>query len=156
VWDFGSRRVPNELVGVIAASGLAWQWIAHDVVNLGLALACGVGIIALLWIPWARGGIGGGDVKLAAAAAVWIGHGEIIAYILSGALLGGLVAAGAYVASKRDAKAEIKHNMFLAMIFRAWPSAPTTTEGRVSVPYAFAVFGGSAYALAAPNMGWPV
>ncbi|OGQ80770.1 MAG: hypothetical protein A2289_16130 [Deltaproteobacteria bacterium RIFOXYA12_FULL_58_15] len=153
--DLRSRRVPNLLSATVAVGGLAWSVAAHQWQVALIGLVCGVGVIVLLWVPWSRGGIGGGDVKLAAAAAVWIGYQQLLAYLLSGAAIGGLVALGAYFASKQDARAEIRNNMFLAVILKAWPSAPQARGGRVSVPYALAILGGGAYVIAAPSLGWP-
>jgi prepilin peptidase CpaA len=69
---------------------------------LALALICGLRAEAVLWhggagllvltaglVLFARGLVGGGDVKLAAASALWLGFGRLADYALLGALLGG-------------------------------------------------------------------
>jgi prepilin peptidase CpaA len=69
-----------------------------------LAVACGLppqiilahvaaGLLVLLagFVLFARGLIGGGDAKLAAAAALWLGFGRLVEYVLLGAVLGGVL-----------------------------------------------------------------
>ena len=52
VWDVGTRRIPNLLVAITAAGGLAWQAVVHDGVTALLAVACGIGVVVALWVPW--------------------------------------------------------------------------------------------------------
>jgi prepilin peptidase CpaA len=69
-----------------------------------LAIACGLsvqiilahvvaGLLVLLagFVLFARGLVGGGDAKLAAAAALWLGFGRLVEYVLLGAVLGGVL-----------------------------------------------------------------
>ena len=51
-------------------------------------LACGAGVLILTFFMFARGWIGGGDAKLAAATAVWIGWTQLSSYALLASLLG--------------------------------------------------------------------
>ncbi len=50
--------------------------------------ACGAAVLALTFTLFAFGWIGGGDAKLAAATAVWLGWGNLFAYGLQASLLG--------------------------------------------------------------------
>src|SRR5262249_12312733 len=69
------------------ACGLSPQIIlAHMVTGL-LVLAVGFALFS-------RGLVGGGDAKLAAAAALWLGFGHLAQYALLGALLGGALTIG--------------------------------------------------------------
>jgi prepilin peptidase CpaA len=54
-------------------------------------LACGAAMLILAFGLFARGWIGGGDAKLAAATAIWLGFGHLGDYALSASLLGGLL-----------------------------------------------------------------
>jgi prepilin peptidase CpaA len=74
---------------------------------VALSLICGLRAETLLWhggagllvltaglALFARGLVGGGDVKLAAASALWLGFGRLADYMLLGALLGGALTLG--------------------------------------------------------------
>ena len=117
----------------------------------GLAVASGLGaaviVIAVLYRPWTAGGIGGGDVKLAAAVAIWVGLGAMIRYALGVAVAGGLVAAIAYLLSTRAIKREVRANLTLAMVDRSLPPVALREPGRVTVPYGLAISAGAFIAL---------
>ena len=86
-----SNRISLALVAgfvVLAiACGLSPQMIlAHMVTGL-LVLAVGFALFS-------RGLVGGGDAKLAAAAALWLGFDHLAQYALLGALLGGVLTLG--------------------------------------------------------------
>ena len=53
--------------------------------------ATGLLVLAIGFALFARGLVGGGDAKLAAAAALWLGFGRLADYALLGALLGGVL-----------------------------------------------------------------
>ncbi len=57
--------------------------------EIGVHLACGLGVLILTFAMFAFGWIGGGDAKLAAATAVWVGWGALGDYGLEAALVGG-------------------------------------------------------------------
>lgn len=67
----------------LAAGMDGWQIAAH--------LGCGLGVLALTVGMFARGWVGGGDAKLAAATAVWIGFDRLGDYGLDTAVLGGML-----------------------------------------------------------------
>lgn len=91
--DLRERRVPNGLaagiaLGALLAGPLAWS----PARGLGMAL---LGAVAglLCWIlPWWRGVLGAGDVKLFAAGAAWLGPSLAWRAALLAALAGGLFA----------------------------------------------------------------
>ncbi len=57
--------------------------------EIGLHLACGFGVLVLTFGMFAMGWVGGGDAKLAAATALWVGWGHIADYGLDSAAIGG-------------------------------------------------------------------
>ncbi len=59
--------------------------------EIGLHAAAGLLVLVLTFFMFARGWIGGGDAKLAAAIALWIGFDHLADYGLYAALLGGLL-----------------------------------------------------------------
>jgi prepilin peptidase CpaA len=59
--------------------------------QIGLHLACGFGVLVLTFTLFACGWIGGGDAKLAAASAVWLGFEHLADFGMGSALLGGVL-----------------------------------------------------------------
>jgi prepilin peptidase CpaA len=120
-------------------------------------LAAAALTIAVLYRMWLGGGIGGGDLKFAAAVSIWIGLGKMVGYALATAVAGGLVAAVCYFLSKAAARKEIRDNLVNAAVMQTLPSVPIAASsagaaslGRMSVPYGIAVIVGGAVALWAP------
>ncbi len=75
------------LVGAFLALALLAGMPALDVVELHLA--CGAGVLVLTFALFAFGWIGGGDAKLAAATAVWLGWDHLYAYGVIASVAGG-------------------------------------------------------------------
>jgi prepilin peptidase CpaA len=92
VTDVRSRRIPNVLTFGGAAAGLMFH--AAFPAGSGL-LPAAEGWLAgavVLFIPFALGGLGAGDVKLLAALGAWLGPSEIIRAAMYAALAGGVLA----------------------------------------------------------------
>jgi prepilin peptidase CpaA len=93
--DVTSYTIPNWIsLALIAAffptalvSGAAWPAI-------GLCLAIGVGGLLLGMGMFAAGWIGGGDAKLFAASALWIGWPAAVPFMLATGLAGGALTFG--------------------------------------------------------------
>jgi prepilin peptidase CpaA len=62
-----------------------------SLLDVGLAVACAVGLFGLGALAFAAGAMGGGDVKLAAAASLFAGPALILDFITVTALVGGLL-----------------------------------------------------------------
>jgi prepilin peptidase CpaA len=90
--DLFTLKIRNKLVLAIAGAWLLLAPLAgFSLVELGwsvggaaLAFACMLGLFALGWI-------GGGDAKLAAAAALWFQPQETLLFFIYTALLGGVL-----------------------------------------------------------------
>ncbi len=59
---------------------------------IGLHYACGLFILVVTFALFAWGKIGGGDAKLAAASAIWMGWSFVFDYLVTASFLGGLLA----------------------------------------------------------------
>ena len=95
VWDLTSFTIPNTFIltmlalfvvfagsAAIAGSGMDWQLA-------GLHLLAGtIGLFAGMAL-FAKGWIGGGDAKLFAVAALWLGWNALIEFTLLASVLGG-------------------------------------------------------------------
>jgi len=93
--DVASYTIPNWMPAVLivafavaaVALGLPWRLVAADVAVGLVALIAGMGMFAAAWI-------GGGDAKLFAAAALWLGLAGAPTYLLVTGLAGGGLALG--------------------------------------------------------------
>ena len=148
--DLRDRRIPNDLVVLVAAVGVggaAFGWMpplgAHDAL-LGLAVG------AALWLPFhVAGMLGAGDVKLFAAAAAWLGPvGALRAAALT-ALAGGLLAGGMLLVADgpRLAVARVARALHDPRALRL-DGAPHATR----LPYALAIAIGVLAALWRPEI----
>ncbi len=142
--DLLTRRVANGFSAAIAVGGLWARGATFGVWPAAQGFFAGTLVLALLWLPWRRGIIGGGDVKLAAACGIWVGLSNVAALLLLSALLGGVVAAATYISSGLRARYHIRQNLKETLWFRALPKVARNDEGgRLSVPYAVAIAGGT-------------
>jgi prepilin peptidase CpaA len=149
--DLRSRRIPNVVSLTLLLAGV----IVRGFHQGGLAALSGVGaaalVVAALYRPWLMGGIGGGDVKLAAATAAWVPFGRLHWFALFAAAAGGVVAAVYYFVARPGARAEIRANLTLTVLQNELPSVPSHRAGHPSVPYALAIAAGAVVGL----LGWP-
>ena len=86
-----SNRVSLILVGGFVALAVIAGVSAADVLS---HLAAGGVVLVAAFSLFARGIVGGGDAKLAAAAALWLGFDHLLPYLLYASLLGGALSVG--------------------------------------------------------------
>jgi prepilin peptidase CpaA len=146
-WDLAKRRIPNLVTGAVAVLGLVAQLVDRGWLSAASGLAAAVVSVALLYRPWVAGGIGGGDVKLAAAVAIWVGLESMIRYALAVAAAGGVVALVMYFSSRKAVRQDVKTNLTLAALQQTLPTVEVRAAGRASVPYGLAIAAGAAFAL---------
>jgi prepilin peptidase CpaA len=146
-WDIAKRKVPNLVTGAVAVLGLAAQLVDRGGWSAASGLAAAVVSLALLWRPWVSGGLGGGDVKMAAAVAIWVGLGGMIRYALAVAAVGGGVSLVMYLLSGKSTRREIKANVTLAALQQRLPPVEVRAPGRPRVPYGIVIAAGAAIAL---------
>ena len=121
--------VPWALTGIAAGT--------FSLLDLALALACAAGMFGLGTLAFAAGAMGGGDVKLAAAASLFAGPGLMLDFVTVTALVGGLLGvanlAGApigRVASAGDGTVRLRRNL---------PYGPAIAAGGLWVALALAL-----------------
>jgi prepilin peptidase CpaA len=92
VTDLRTRRIPNVLTFGAALAGLVFQFATGGVEGLGqAALGWLLGALVFL-LPFALGGLGGGDVKLLAALGAWLGPADALWLVLYTGVAGGVMA----------------------------------------------------------------
>ena len=100
------------------------QWMVHGVANFVIGGAIGFAMFSLVALV-SRGGMGWGDVKLAALIGLATGFPLVFLALIIGAILGGMVAIVLLVGKKRGRRELIPFGPFLslaAMITLGWGS----------------------------------
>lgn len=93
VRDLVSYTIPNWIsLAILAMFPVAALAAGLPLPVVGMHAAVGVGALALGMVMFALRWIGGGDAKLFAAAALWIGLGGALHFVLWTSLLGGALA----------------------------------------------------------------
>lgn len=92
VSDVRSYRIPNVVPLALALIFLSVQALAGHWETLPGVLAAGALALAFGWALQAGGVWGGGDAKLVAAIALWIGMADLPRFLLVTALAGGMLA----------------------------------------------------------------
>src|SRR5690242_10358039 len=62
-----------------------------DLNTLGLHVGAALAVFAVVFFMFAQGWIGGGDAKLAAATALWLGFDQLLTYFIWASLFGGVL-----------------------------------------------------------------
>jgi len=133
--DLRSRRIDNWLTGAIALGAPLFWWSCGLSLWPEVAMQLGVALLTLgvLAVLFAMRAMGGGDVKLLTALALWIEPAQFLKLVIIMSLLGGL----------------------LTIVFGAWHVMRRQTE-KLAIPYGVAISAAGlltiyvAYAPAAP------
>jgi prepilin peptidase CpaA len=92
VTDLRSRRIPNVLTFGAAAVAVLFHTFAPGGAGLGFAAAGWLVGALIMFVPFALGGLGGGDVKLLAALGAWLGPVSALWIGLYAGVAGGVMA----------------------------------------------------------------
>jgi prepilin peptidase CpaA len=88
--DLFTMTISNKVSLALAAGFLVMALaIGLGPAEIGMHLAAGVTVLVVAFVFFTRGWVGGGDAKLAAAAALWFGFDHLLQYLVDAALLGG-------------------------------------------------------------------
>lgn len=124
--DVRRRQIDNGLNAAIALAAPLYWWAAGlDAHAILIQLAVAAGTLGLLWLLFAFGLMGGGDVKLLTALALWVRPPLFFKLVVVMAFLGGA----------------------LSLVIAAWQLA-RRRRGRMSVPYGVAISGAALWVLA--------
>ena len=83
-----SNRVSLALAAGFLVLALASGMAPSEILS---HLGAGASVLAVSFVCFAFGWIGGGDAKLAAAAALWFGFGHLLNYLVYASLFGGVL-----------------------------------------------------------------
>jgi prepilin peptidase CpaA len=88
--DLTTMTIPNKLVAaMVAGFVLLAPLTGMDLPTFGMHWAAGGVVLVGAFLFFALGWIGGGDAKLAAAAALWLGWGHTLEFLTLTAVFGG-------------------------------------------------------------------
>ncbi len=138
VRDFADLRIPNHLTFAMGATGPMAIWVLGPGAEaVPAAVLAGAFTLAAGWTLFELGLLGGGDAKLAASAALWLGPEATLVFVLVTALCGSMLGAALLLMSR-------------------WNSAQSLLGGRwrerlqaesIPVPYAAAMAPAGAVAM---------
>jgi len=106
IGDWRTRTIPNWLNGIIALLAIPFWWSVGLDLWPGVALQIGLAaaVFGLFAIAFRFGAMGGGDVKMAAALALWLPFAGVVKLLVIMSIAGGVLTL-AMVAAHRMAKA---------------------------------------------------
>jgi prepilin peptidase CpaA len=131
--DLRSREIGNWLNGAIALGAPLFWWASGLPLWPGVAMQVGVAtaVFAVLAGLFALGAMGGGDVKLLTALALWIEPTWFLRLLVIMSLIGGI----------------------LTLVFAAW-HVSRRRKDRIAIPYGLAIASAGLWVLSAHY--WPV
>lgn len=91
--DLRTRTIPNWLNGVIALGAIPFWFVSGLSVWPDMAIQIGVAfaVFALFALAFHMGAMGGGDVKMVAALALWLPLGAVIKLLVIMSIAGGVL-----------------------------------------------------------------
>lgn len=129
--DVRARRIPNWLTGSLALAAV----IVHSVFgwhSLGVSLIVMAVLTAGGTLLYSRGGIGGGDIKLAIAGSAMLSWPTCVPFLLYTAIGGGVLAIG-FLIFRGEARASFSR---VALLAAGGTSGVAASRG--TLPYAVA------------------
>ena len=129
--DVRSRRIPNTLTGAAMIAGLVLSTVHLGAVGFAASLAGLVVGATPLLVPFALGGVGGGDVKMMAAVGTFVGPVLVLVSLVFGMALGGIVMA-AYLAHRGLLREKLTALGATLLVVRRRPAAAGPV---ITLPY---------------------
>ena len=117
--DLRSRRIDNALTLGLALAAPAFWWASGLALWPGMALQLGLGVavFAALAGLFALGAMGGGDVKLLTALALWLPWQPFLKIVVLMALIGGVltvVVAARHRIARREGRVQVPYGVAIA------------------------------------------
>ena len=123
--DALAMRIPNWLTALIAIAFFPMALITGmPLAAFGLHVAVGFGFFAVGFTLFSLGLFGGGDAKLLAAAALWLGWPDLVTFLVMTAFAGGVLALAVGVWSLVKINSEIKEGSLFKRFGAIKPNVP--------------------------------
>jgi prepilin peptidase CpaA len=138
--DVRTRRIPNAVPLAVALVGLGFA-LPHGIATTLTAIALTLMTMVVGTLAFARGWLGGGDVKLLATVTGCLGLADAVPFMMYTAISGGLLAVCFALASGRlPSVARSALRILRPCAFRG--AIATVTERPIMMPYALAIASG--------------
>jgi prepilin peptidase CpaA len=149
--DIRTLRIPNALVGSVAALGVLRLVVIGDP-NAAMQTTAATAIVFIVaFLLFWRNLIGAGDAKLIAAAALLVGYNNLLNFLFVMGLCGGLVSLVVLVTQRRSSP-KLARQIPLGDVVGTVATLgqlPALSKARVAIPYGVAIAGGGIVTLVA-------
>ncbi len=146
--DVRRRIIPNWIPAALVLLWLGWMAAEGRLAPAAGAVSMAALVLTAGYLAWLGGLLGGGDVKLLAATALWVGAAGLTSFLLATAIVGGVLAL-AIALMRRIAAARWRGRRAGAATPPASGAAavevPAPTAAFTSVPYAAAILAGGVW-----------
>ena len=133
-WDLASFTIPNFINIAVIAVFPAFAFAAGlPLEAVGLHLLAGFAGLAIGFLFFALGYIGGGDAKLFAGVALWLGFADLMAYALLASVFGGFLTLGLLIARQWPLPAALARQPWILKLH----------DARSGIPYGVALAAGA-------------
>lgn len=138
VHDWRSLRIPNWIcISIAVLFAVAVAVAPQDFVPLWSYIGAGVLMLVVTFSLFAFGLFGGGDAKLAAVLALWLGFNGLVAFVMFTGIFGGVLGVlGLYISKKKP---------FAHAAPEGWVGQ--LQAGRNAIPYGIALAAGAVSAV---------
>ena len=144
--DFRRLVIPNLLPILLCAAWPAYFAAAPSLYGGLAAIGCAAAVFLGGALLFARGYLGGGDVKLLSAAALWAGPAGVPTLILLTAVLGGALAL--FLLMPFGGQLATSARMLLGQ-----PAVPPARGLAMPIPYGVAIAGAAMIVVVSPYLG---
>jgi prepilin peptidase CpaA len=128
--DLLTLTIPNRICLSLALGYLVLAaLLGVSATDMLLNISCASAILAIAFVMFALGWVGGGDAKLAAATALWLGWSSILDYGVTAAIYGGILTLIILSARMAPLPAALARFAWVARLH----------DGKTGVPYGIAL-----------------
>jgi prepilin peptidase CpaA len=118
-WDLRTRTIPNTLNLAIALGAIPFWWTTGLALwpDVALQVAVAAGVFGIFALAFALGAMGGGDVKMVAAIALWLPPQAVLLLLVIMSIAGGaltLFMAVRHRLRKAEHKLEVPYGVAIA------------------------------------------
>ena len=117
--DLRQRIIPNWLNAIIALLAIPYWWLSGlSLTDVGIQVGIAAGVFALFALAFRLGMMGGGDVKLVTALALWLPYPALVKLMVIMSLAGGVLTIAMIVRHrlrKAQEKPEVPYGVAIAI-----------------------------------------
>jgi prepilin peptidase CpaA len=143
--DIGFRTVPNRISVGLLVCGIVLRLMDGGAHELFWGLLCGSAVFMVTYVCWRFGWMGGADVKLLTAAAVFVPPAMVPTLVLMTSMAGGVIAM-VYIVGSRLAPRPLPARPS-GLVRRALRCELRRLRRRGPLPYAAAIAAGGVFAI---------